>query len=64
MAGLENRKFNLSAWLIGITLLVYLAGALFALVTHEIKYAEFLGAVGTPLGGMTGWIARGKGGPQ
>jgi len=58
MATLEVKQFNLSAWLIGITALVYLGGALFALVTHQIVFAEFLAAVGTPLGGMTGWVAR------
>lgn len=59
MATLEVKQFNLSAWLTGITLLVYLGGALFALLTQQIDFVDFLAAVGTPLGGMTGWAARG-----
>jgi hypothetical protein len=55
---LETKQFNLTAVSIGITLLVYLGGALFALVTQQIGFSEFLAAVGTPLGGMTGWVAH------
>lgn len=58
MATLETRQFNLSAWLTGVTLLVYMGGALYALVTHQIGFGDFIAAVGTPLGGMTGWVAH------
>lgn len=57
MSNLEVKQFNLSAWLTGITLLVYLGGALFALVAGQIGFVDFIAAVGAPLGGMTGWVA-------
>lgn len=58
---LEGRQFNLLAWVLGVCVLVYLGGAVFALVTDSIKFGEFAAAVGIPLGPMVGWAARGAG---
>jgi hypothetical protein len=40
----------------GITLLVYLGGAVYAMVAGLIDSTAFLAAVGTPLGALVGWI--------
>lgn len=56
---IETKKFNFFAWGTGVTLLVYLAGAIYALVSGTIEFPVFLGAVGTPLGAMSGWAAKG-----
>jgi hypothetical protein len=53
-----ERSFNFFAWSTGITLLVYLAGSVWALVAGEIDFAVFIGAIGAPLGAMTGWAAK------
>lgn len=53
-----ERSFNFFAWATGITLLVYLSGSVWALVAGEIDFAIFIGAVGTPLGALTGWAAK------
>lgn len=55
---IESKKFNFFAISTSITLLVYLAGSVYALVTHAIDFAEFMAAVGAPLGAMTGWAAK------
>ncbi len=52
------RAYSLFAWSTGITLLIYLAGAMWALVTKEIEFAMFLAAVSGPLGVMSGWAAK------
>lgn len=52
------KSYGLFAWGTGITLLVYLAGSVWALVSGQIDFAIFIGAVGTPLGAMTGWAAK------
>ncbi len=52
------RSYSLFAWGTGITLLVYLGGSVWALATGEIDFAIFIGAVGTPLGALTGWAAK------
>lgn len=52
------KGFNFFAWATGITLFVYLGGSVYALVTNVIDFPVFLGAVGTPLGAMTGWAAK------
>jgi flagellar basal body P-ring protein FlgI len=58
---LEAKQFSLGAWMAGITLLVYLAGAVYALAQGMIAFDGFLAAVGVPLGALTGWVT-GKGG--
>ncbi len=57
---IEAKQFGLAAWMAGITLLVYLGGGVYALVTGAIGFEGFLAAVGTPLGALTGWVT-GKG---
>lgn len=52
------KTFNFFAIATGVTLLVYLAGAVFALVTKLIDFPAFMAAVGAPLGAMTGWAAK------
>lgn len=52
------KSYSLFAWSTGITLLVYLVGSLYALVTNEITYAAFIAAVAIPLSGMSGWAAK------
>lgn len=42
----------------GIILLVYMGGCAYALVTKAIDFATFIGAVGTPLGMLGGWVAK------
>jgi len=54
----EHKTFDFFAWGTGITLLVYLAGAGFALVTGKVDFQIFIAAVGTPLGAMSGWAAK------
>lgn len=56
---IETRQFSLLAWILGVCILVYMGGAVFALVTGAIKFGEFSAAVGVPLGPMVGWAARG-----
>ena len=55
---MDTKSINVFAWGTGITLLVYLAGSVWALVTGQIDFAIFIGAVGTPLGAMSGWAAK------
>ena len=61
MATLETKQFNYLAWLAGICAVVYLGGAVFALVTKTITFSEFATAVAVPLGPLIGWAARGAG---
>ena len=61
---IETQRFNFFAWGTGITLLVYLGGALWALVTNEISFPIFIAAIGTPLGAMSGWAAKSATGPM
>lgn len=56
---IETKQFNFFAIGTGITLLVYLGGSVYALVTKDIAFPAFLAAVGTPLGAMSGWAAKG-----
>lgn len=53
-----SKSFNFFAIAASITLLVYLGGAVYALVVQSLSFAEFGAAVGIPLGGMTGWAAK------
>ena len=55
---LDVKQFNFFAIATSVTLLVYLGGATYALVTHAIDFAAFMAAVGAPLGAMTGWAAK------
>lgn len=55
---IEVKQFNFFAIATSVTLLVYLGGATYALVTHAIDFPAFLAAVGAPLGAMTGWAAK------
>lgn len=52
------KAYSLFAWSTGITLLIYLAGAMWALVTKEITFSVFIAAVAVPLSGMSGWAAK------
>lgn len=61
---LELRQFNLLAWVLGVCVLVYLGGSVWALATEAIKFGEFAAAVGIPLGPMVGWAARGAAIPK
>lgn len=54
----STKQFNFFAWSTGITLLVYLIGAMYALVTKEISFSVFMAAVSGPLGLMGGWAAK------
>lgn len=56
---LEVRQFNYLAWLTGIAVVVFLSGAMFALVTNKISFQVFAAAVGSPVGALVGWAARG-----
>lgn len=56
---IEVKQFNLLAWVLGVCVVVYLGGAVFALATGAIKFVDFAAAVGVPLGPMVGWAARG-----
>lgn len=61
METLDRKQFNYLAWLTGVCAVVYLAGAVFALVTKLITFADFAAAVAIPLGPLVGWAARGAG---
>ena len=52
------KSFSFFAWSAGITLLVYLGGAMYALFTQGLTFGEFAAAVAIPLSGMTGWAAK------
>lgn len=60
----ENRRFNLLAATLSVSLVVYLGGAVYALVALDIGFEAFAAAVGGPLGVMTGWAGRGAMVPQ
>lgn len=55
---IETKSFNFFAISTGLLLIVYLGGAVFALITKEINFSSFVAAVGTPLGAMSGWAAK------
>lgn len=61
---MDAKSINVFAWGTAITLLVYLAGCVYALVSKDITFAIFIGAVGTPLGAMSGWAAKGASAPN
>jgi len=52
------KSYSLFAWSTGLILLIYLAGAMWALMTKEIEFAVFLAALSGPLGAMSGWAAK------
>jgi len=52
----QTMKFVLAA--AGTTLLVYLTGSVYALVTEAIDFATFIAAVGIPLGTISGWVGK------
>lgn len=52
------KPFDFFAAATGITLLVYLGGAVYALAAQQIDFPAFVAAVGAPLGAMTGWAAK------
>ena len=52
----QATKFVIAA--AGVTLLVYLAGSVYALVAEAIDYATFIAAVGIPLGTISGWVGK------
>lgn len=53
-----SKSFNFFAISAGVTLLVFLVGALYALITQGLTFTEFGAAVGIPLSAMTGWAAK------
>lgn len=55
---LEVKKLNYLAILTLIALLIYFSGSLYALITTQINFKEFLAAVGTPTGLLIGYLAR------
>lgn len=59
MATLEVKTFNYLAWLTGIAVVVFLAAAVYALVTGLITFTEFANYVGPPVSALVGWAARG-----
>lgn len=56
---LDVKRFNFTASLTGVAVLVLLGGALWSLVTGGITFAAFAGAVGAPVSALVGWVARG-----
>lgn len=56
---IETKQFNFMAWMTGIAVFVFLGGAVFALVTHEITFPVFSAAVGSTVSALLGWAARG-----
>ncbi|MBC2731392.1 hypothetical protein [Thiobacillus sp.] len=57
---LENRTFDFVSALTGVFALVYLGGAIYALVTGKIEYDRFLDIVGTPALPLVAWWAKGR----
>lgn len=57
---LDAKQFNFVSVLTGIFTLVYLGGAIFALVTSAITFDRFLTVVGTPALPLFGYWARGN----
>lgn len=57
---LESRQFDFVAGLTGVFALVYLAGAIYALMTTKISFDTFLDVVGTPALPLIGWWAKGQ----
>lgn len=56
---IETRQFNFMAWMSGIAVLVFLGGAVFALVMNQISFEVFAGTVGSTVSALLGWAARG-----
>lgn len=59
-----KQQFNFFAWAAGITLLVYLIGALYSLFVQNLSFGEFATAVAIPLSAMTGWAAKAAATPK
>lgn len=57
---LDSKTFDFVSALTGVFALVYLIGAVYALVTGKITYDRFLEVVGTPALPLVAWWARGK----
>lgn len=61
---LETKQFNYLAWLTGMAVLVFLGGAVWALVAGDITFQVFAAAVGSPVSALVGWAARGAAIPK
>ena len=57
---LESRQFDFVAGLTGVFAVVYMVGAIYALVTAGITFDTFLDVVGTPALPLIGWWAKGQ----
>lgn len=53
-----TKSFNFFAISTAVTLLVFLGGAVYALIVQAIDFPAFAAAVGAPLGAMAGWAAK------
>lgn len=60
---IEIKQLNYVAILVLVSLTILYSGAMYALVTTQITFPEFLGAVGTPTGLLVGWLAKTYSGP-
>lgn len=57
---LESRTFDFVSALTGVFAVVYLGGAIYALVTGKITYDKFLDIVSTPASALAAWWAKGR----
>jgi hypothetical protein len=57
---IEAKQMDVVTVLTGLFALVYIGGALFALVTGAIDYAKFLAAIGAPALPLFGYWIRGR----
>jgi hypothetical protein len=57
---IESKQLDVLTVLTGLFALVYIGGALFALVMGKIDYDKFLAAIGAPALPLFGFWIRGK----
>lgn len=57
---IEAKQLDVLTVLTGLFAVVYIGGALFALVTGEINYDKFLAAIGAPALPLFGFWIRGR----